>query len=152
MSGEVMKSCLSVLEPSLKKSKIKNIGTIVLGTVKGDMHDIGKNIFKILAVSSGFSVIDLGVDVSSERIEQAVKENNPRIVGFSALLTNTMPEMENIIRNLEVAGLRKNVKIIVGGSPVTREFAAKIGADYRAKDAIDGVNKCNEWVSGGRAI
>jgi len=146
MAGEVMKEGMKVLEPYLRGSEMRKIGKVVIGTVRGDLHDIGKNIVATLLSAAGFEVIDLGVDVSPEKFVEAVKEHNPDIIGMSALLTTTMIEMENVIKALKEAGLRDRVKVIIGGAPITREFAEKIGADAAARDAVEGVNICKSWV------
>ncbi|MFB0559955.1 MAG: B12-binding domain-containing protein [Candidatus Lokiarchaeia archaeon] len=146
MSGEVMKEGMKILEPHLKDAEIKRLGRIVVGTVKGDLHDIGKNIFATLLVAAGFDVIDLGVNVTAEQFVEAVRENKPSILGLSALLTVTMQELGNIIEELEKADLRSQIKIIVGGAPLTEEYAKKIGADTYAPDAVAGVNMCKKWV------
>jgi len=148
MAGETMKEGMKVLEPYLKSEETRSLGKIVIGTVRGDLHDIGKNIAATLLSSAGFEIIDLGVDVSPEQFVDAVKKNKPDIVAMSALLTTTMIEMENTIKALKEAGLRDKVKIIIGGAPITPEYAEKIGADAAAKDAVDGVNICKSWVSG----
>ncbi|KYH40176.1 MAG: corrinoid methyltransferase [Candidatus Bathyarchaeota archaeon B26-2] len=147
MAGETMKEGMKVLEPYLKTGEMKPIGKIVVGTVRGDLHDIGKNIAATLLKSAGFDIVDLGVDVSPEQFVDAVRQNNPDILAMSALLTTTMVEMENTIKALKEAGLREKVKIILGGAPITPEYAKKIGADAAAKDAVDGVNICKSWVS-----
>lgn len=148
MAGEVVREMMKVLEPHMKRGELKRAGRVVIGTVKGDLHDIGKNIVVVLLSAAGFDVIDLGVDVPPEKFVEAVREYKPDIVGMSALLTTTVAEMENVIKALENAGLRDKVKIIIGGAPVTKEFAEKIGADAAAKDAIEGVEICKSWVSG----
>jgi len=147
MAGEVMKEGMKVLEPFLKKGEMKKAGKVVIGTVRGDLHDIGKNIVATLLNAAGFEVIDLGVDVAPEKFVEAVKENKPDIVGMSALLTTTMMEMENVIKALKEAGLRDKVKVIIGGAPITEEYAKKIGADAAARDAVEGVNICKSWVA-----
>lgn len=147
MAGETMKEGMKVLEPYLKTGEMKPIGKIVIGTVRGDLHDIGKNIAATLLKSAGFDIVDLGVDASPEQFVDAVRQNNPDILAMSALLTTTMVEMENTIKALKAAGLREKVKIILGGAPITPEYAKKIGADAAAKDAVDGVNICKSWVS-----
>jgi len=147
MAGEVMKEGMNILEPYLKSGEVKKIGKIVIGTVRGDLHDIGKNIVVTLLNAAGFDVIDLGVDVPPEKFVEAVKEHKPDIVGMSALLTTTMVEMENVIKALKEAGLRDKVKVIIGGAPITREFAERIGADAAARDAVEGVNICKSWIS-----
>jgi len=150
VAAEVVKEGMKIIQPYIKGEGVKAKGKVVLATVKNDNHDIGKSLVATLLSVSGFEVIDLGVDVPTETIVEAVRENHPQILGLSALLTVTMPEMGEVIKGLKAAGLREHVKVIVGGSPVTKEFAEKIGADYRAADAIDGMNKCIEWVGSRR--
>ncbi|MCD6529004.1 corrinoid protein [Candidatus Bathyarchaeota archaeon] len=145
MAGETMKEGMKILEPHLKAGDVKATGRVVVGTVKGDLHDIGKNIVVTLLKAAGFDVIDLGIDVPAEKFVEAVKNNSPDIVAMSALLTTTMTEMENIIKELEKAGLRDKVKVIIGGAPITPDYARKIGADAAAKDAVEGVKICKEW-------
>jgi 5-methyltetrahydrofolate--homocysteine methyltransferase len=146
MAGETMKEGMAVLEPHLKAGDIKSAGKVAIGTVKGDLHDIGKNVVVTLLKAANFEVVDLGVDVSAEQFVDAVKKNKPDIFAMSALLTTTMIEMENIVKSLEKAGLRKSVKIIIGGAPITPEYAKKIGADAAAKDAVEGVRICTKWM------
>jgi len=147
MAGETMKEGLSVLEPHMKPGDMKHIGRVVIGTVEGDLHDIGKNVVITLLTASGFEVIDLGVDVPAEKFVEAVKQYKPDIVAMSALLTTTMVNMAKIIKALEQAGLRGKVKVIVGGAPLTEEYARQIGADAYGRDAVEGVNICKKWVS-----
>ncbi|MBO3769392.1 MAG: corrinoid protein [Thermoproteota archaeon] len=148
VAGEIGKEITQMLKPYLKESEIRKKGKVVIGTVKGDLHDIGKNIFGMMLEAAGFEVIDLGTDVPAEAFVEAVKKNSPDIVGMSALLTVTMGEMENVINALKKAGLRDKVKVIVGGAPITEEFARKIGADAYGKDAVVGVEICKAWVEG----
>ena len=147
MAGEVMKTGMEVLEPHLKATPVGRKGVVVIGTVKGDLHDIGKNIVITLLKSSGFEVHDLGVDVDAQRFVEKVKETNADILALSALLTTTMVEMENVIKALKEASIRDKVKVIVGGAPITEEFASKIGADAFAVDAVQGVQKCKEMIA-----
>lgn len=147
MAGETVKEGMKIIEPYLKSGDIKSAGKVVVGTVRGDLHDIGKNVVATLLKSAGFDVIDLGVDVPAEKFVEAVKENKPDILGMSALLTTTMIEMESVIKALKEADLRDKVKIIIGGAPITEEYAKKIGADAAARDAVEGVNICKSWVS-----
>jgi 5-methyltetrahydrofolate--homocysteine methyltransferase len=147
MAGETMKEGMMVLEPHLKAGDIKIAGKVVIATVRGDLHDIGKNVVVTLMKAANFEIIDLGVDIKAEQFVEAVKEYNPDIVAMSALLTTTMIEMETVVKKLKEAGLRENIKIIIGGAPITPEYAKKIGADAAAKDAVEGVRKCNEWVN-----
>ncbi|HGE72988.1 TPA: cobalamin-binding protein [Candidatus Poribacteria bacterium] len=146
MAGETMKEGMKIIKPYLKGSDLKIAGKVVIGTVRGDLHDIGKNLVVMLLEGSGFSVVDLGVDVQPEKFVEAVREHEPNIVGMSALLTTTMMEMEKVISALKNAGLRNKVKIIVGGAPVTREFAEMIGADAAARDAVEGATICKSWM------
>lgn len=146
MAGETMKEGMSVLEPHLKAGDIKSAGKVIIGTVRGDLHDIGKNVVMTLLKAANFDIIDLGVDISAEQFVEATKDNNPDIIAMSALLTTTMIEMESVIKSLEKAGLRDNVKIIIGGAPITTEYAKKIGADAAARDAVEGVRTCTRWV------
>lgn len=147
VATEVMKEGMNVITPYLKGQTLKKLGTVVMATVEGDLHDLGKNMVTSLLGVHGFEVVDLGIDVPTNRIIAAVKERHPAIVGMSALLTVTMPKMGEVINALKVASLREKVKVIVGGSPVTDEFAVSIGADHRAVNAAEGVKKCAEWMT-----
>jgi len=147
MAGEVMKEGMKVLEPHLQKGEVQTLGKVAVGTVRGDLHDIGKNIVATLLGAAGFDIIDLGVDVTPEQFVEAVRTQKPKIIGMSALLTVTMPEMENVIKELKKAGLRDKVKIIVGGAPLTEDYAKKIGADAYGPNAVAGVNICKKWVT-----
>ena len=141
-AGEIAKTIISeYLEPSLKKSGSERevIGRIVIGTVAGDIHDIGKSLVASMLSMAGFKVIDLGVDVSPDKFVEAVKEHNPEIIGLSALLTTTLPIQWETIRALEENDLRSQVKVIVGGSPVTEDWVREIGADGYGEDAIEAV-------------
>ena len=147
MAAEIVKKSMKILEPHIKGSgKKKNIGKIVIGTAKSDMHDIGKNIVSFFLQAEGFEVIDLGVDVSPEKFVEVVRNEKPDILGISVLITLTMPEVSNTMKALEKANLRNQVKIIVGGAPITQEFIDDIGADAIALNAIDGIKKCKRWV------
>ena len=147
MAGEVMKEGMKILEPHLKETEIKKLGKVVLATVKGDLHDIGKNIVVTLLDAAGFEVIDLGVDVPAEKILETVQMQKPDILAMSALVTTTMPEMENVIKQLKKTGQRRKVKVIVGGAPLTEVYAEIIGADAYGPDALAGVNICKKWIS-----
>jgi len=147
MAAEIVKKSMRILEPHIKGSgKRKNLGKIVIGTAKSDMHDIGKNIVSFFLEAEGFEVIDLGVDVSPEKFVETVRNEKPDILAISALITLTMPEVSNTLKALENANLRNQVKVIVGGAPMTQEFIDDIGADALAVNAIDGVKKCKRWV------
>jgi corrinoid protein of di/trimethylamine methyltransferase len=140
-AAEAMKAAMAVLEPELKRQgeERPSAGTVVLGTTKGDIHEIGKTLVGTLLTANGFQVHDLGVDVPSERFAASVREFNADIIGISALLTTTMRGQKSVVEALERAGLRASVKIIVGGAPVTQRWAKEIGADGYAKDAISAV-------------
>ena len=146
IAGETMKEALEVLEPHLSGRGGPKHGKIVMATVAGDIHDIGKNIFTTLMGAAGFEVIDLGVDVSAEAIVAAVREHSPDILGLSALLTTNLEQFPLIVEMLEKEGLRSMVKIVVGGATVTDEFAKGAGVDALAKSAVEGVNICKAWV------
>jgi corrinoid protein of di/trimethylamine methyltransferase len=146
VAGEIGKEISQMLQPYMKGAEIKKIGKVVIATVKGDLHDIGKNIFGMMLEAAGFEVIDLGNDVSAEAFVDAVRKHKPDIVGMSALLTVTMVEMENVIKELRKAGLRDKVKVIIGGAPITEDYAKRIGADGYGKDAVVGVDICKAWV------
>jgi len=141
-AGEMVKKAVSeYIEPSLKKARMerKPLGKVVIGTVAGDIHDIGKNIVATLLFSAGFEVIDLGRDVPVEEFIKAVKEHKPDVLGLSALLTTTMPVQKEVIEALKKNGLRDKVKVIVGGAPVTAQWAEQIGADGYAENGVAAV-------------
>ena len=135
MSAQAMSMSVEVLKPLLAEGDSSSAGKVIIGTVKGDLHDIGKNLVSMMMESAGFEVIDLGVDVAPEKFVEAIKTHKPTIVGLSALLTTTMPMMKKSIMSIEESGLRDTLKIIVGGAPVNQSFADEIGADGYAPDA-----------------
>jgi 5-methyltetrahydrofolate--homocysteine methyltransferase len=139
-SAEAVGAAMEMLEPHLEGSGIKSKGKILIATVKGDLHDIGKNIVTILLRGAGYTVKDLGNDVEPETIVSAVKEESPEILGLSALLTSTMAYMENTINALKDAGIRDSVKVVIGGAPVSEEFSQKIGADGYGADGFQAVS------------
>lgn len=141
VSAMAMKEALSVLRPVLVDKGIKAIGRVVLGTVQGDLHDIGKNLVGMLLEGAGFEVIDLGIDTPKELFIKATREKNPQLLALSALLTTTMPRMKEVIDILEREGLREQVKVIIGGAPVTQQYADEIGADGYAPDAASAASK-----------
>lgn len=144
-SAEILKTVMKRLEPLLQGVKSgPSAGKVVIGTVKGDIHDIGKNIVITLLRSSGFEVTDLGVDVPAEKFIAALKETGARVLGMSALLNFTYPEMKYVVEEVAKAGLRDRVKIIIGGTPVNEQVQQFTGADYYAGDAIAGVNICKK--------
>jgi 5-methyltetrahydrofolate--homocysteine methyltransferase len=146
MSAEAMQAGLKILRPLLVSSGAQLIGKIVLGTVKGDLHDIGKNLVGMMCEGAGFEVIDLGFNVEPERFVEAIKQHQPQIVGLSALLTTTMRAMAHTIKALEEAGLRDKVKVMVGGAPVDAEFSRRIGADGYGSNAPAGVDLAKRFV------
>lgn len=135
IAARAMQSGLAVLKPELLKSNVRAIGKVAIGTVKGDLHDIGKNLVAMMLEGAGFEVLDLGADVGPEKFVAAVLEQRPNLVAMSALLTTTMPMMANTIQALETAGVRNQVKVIIGGAPVNQSYAEKIGADGFSPDA-----------------
>jgi len=145
-AGSIMNDAIEILRPYLEHEKIIKKGIIVLGTVRGDIHDIGKNIFKMFAEAAGFEVHDLGVDVDPNAFVKALKETGAKILAMSALLTTTILEMKTVIEHLKQAGIRSNVKVLLGGNAVTKEFAKEIGADAAALDAVEGIEICKKWV------
>jgi 5-methyltetrahydrofolate--homocysteine methyltransferase len=146
IAARAMHAAMDVLKPLLAASDVQPVGTVVIGTVKGDLHDIGKNLVAMMLEGGGFNVIDLGVDVSPEKFLQAVREHKPNIVGLSALLTTTMPAMKTTIEALKEAGVRDQVKVIIGGAPVTQRFADEIGADGYAPDAASAVDVARQLL------
>jgi 5-methyltetrahydrofolate--homocysteine methyltransferase len=135
ISARAMQAGLSVLKPELLKANVQAVGKVAIGTVKGDLHDIGKNLVAMMLEGSGFEVLDLGVDVAPAQFVAAVREQAPQVIALSALLTTTMPMMAQTIQELTAAGLREQVKVIIGGAPVNEAFAAQIGADGYSADA-----------------
>lgn len=135
MSAKAMKTGVEVLKPHLAGEEVKKIGTIVIGTVHGDLHDIGKNLVCIMLEGAGFNVVDLGVDVTKEAFVEAAKEHDADIIGLSTLLTTTMCMVEETMEALKEAGLRDSVKVLIGGAPLSQDYADNIGADAFAADA-----------------
>ena len=148
MSARAMKGALEILKPLLKGENSSSLGTIVIGTVKGDLHDIGKNLVVSMLEGCGFDVINLGVDVSTEKFIEAAKENNADIICMSALLTTTMNYMKEVIDAFESAGIRGRVKIMVGGAPVSSVFAEQIGADAYSDNANSAVTVAKSLILG----
>ncbi|MFH1002500.1 MAG: corrinoid protein [bacterium] len=146
LASQAMYGGLELLQPKLIKSGVKAVGKVIIGTAKGDLHDIGKNLVAMMLRGGGFEVIDLGIDVTPEKFLKASQEHQPDIVGISALLTTTMIGMMDVITILKKAGLRNKIKVMVGGAPVTQEFANEIGADEYAPDAASAVEKARELL------
>jgi 5-methyltetrahydrofolate--homocysteine methyltransferase len=140
IAARAMHAGMGVLRPLLAESDVPSTGKYVIGTVKGDLHDIGKNLVKMMLEGAGFETVDLGTDVEPEVFVEAVREHRPQLIGMSALLTTTMVQMKATIEALEEAGLRESVRIMVGGAPVTDAFAKEIGADAYAPDAATAVD------------
>ncbi|MEI8094287.1 MAG: corrinoid protein [Spirochaetales bacterium] len=147
IAARAMNQGTALLKPYLVTAGVKATGKVILGTVKGDLHDIGKNLVRMMMEGKGLEVIDLGVDVSAEKFVAAVHEHKPQIVALSALLTTTMNEMKTVIEALEAAGVRKQVKVMIGGAPITDSFCASIGADAYTADAASAGDKAIELVS-----
>lgn len=147
VAARAMNAGLAKLEPLLVKDGIQPKGSVVIATVKGDLHDIGKNLVAMMLEGSGFEVLDLGVDVSAERFAAAVREHHPQLVGMSALLTTTMIGMKGTIDALKSAGLRQGVGVMVGGAPLTQKYADEIGADLYAPDASSAASRAKQWMS-----
>ncbi|HWM59390.1 MAG TPA: corrinoid protein [Pseudonocardia sp.] len=151
VAGRAMAGALDVLRPLLAETGAQTVGTFLMSTVKGDVHDIGKNLVNIMLEGAGFNVIDLGVQVSPEKVIAGVQEHKPDIVGFSAFLTTTMPMFKANINALNKAGLRDQVIVMVGGAPVTQEYADAVGADGYAADASTAVRRAKELIAARRA-
>jgi 5-methyltetrahydrofolate--homocysteine methyltransferase len=146
IAARAMKECMVILKPLLEETGVKPVGTVLIGTVKGDLHDIGKNLVAMMLQGNGFEVIDLGVDVAPEKFIDTVKESGANLIALSALLTTTMPGMKQTIDALSAAGVRGNVKVMIGGAPVTQKFSDEIGADGYAPDAASAVDLAKALV------
>jgi 5-methyltetrahydrofolate--homocysteine methyltransferase len=149
MAAKAMKAGLEILKPRMVQGATASTGTVVIGTVRGDMHDIGKNLLSIALEGAGFKVLDLGIDVAPEAFVESVKEHQPQVLGLSALLTTTMVAMREVIEAIQEAGLRETVKVMIGGAPVTKEFADEIGADFFGPDSTSGKDFARKAVSEG---
>jgi len=145
IAARAMKMAMEVLEPELVKAGVEPVGKLLIGTVQGDLHDIGKNLVAMMLKGAGFQVIDLGVDVGPEKFVEQVKAANAQLIGMSALLTTTMPGMEKTIKALKKAGIP--VKVMIGGAPVTQDYADRIGADGYAPDAASAVDLAKSLVA-----
>jgi len=146
IAARAMQGALDILRPLLAETGAKPVGTYVMGTVKGDVHDIGKNLVNIMLEGAGFTVYDLGVNVAPEKFVEMINEHEPDIVGFSAFLTTTMPMFKANINALQKAGIRDNVIVMVGGAPVTQEYADAVGADGYAADASTAVRLAKDLI------
>ncbi len=152
ISGRAMTGALELLRPLLVDSGVEKVGTFLMGTVKGDVHDIGKNLVDIMLEGAGFKVIDIGVQVAPDTFVEAIREHKPDVVGFSAFLTTTMPMFKVNIEAIEKAGLRDDVIIMVGGAPVTQEYADVVGADGYAADAASATKRAKELLAQRRPL
>lgn len=147
VSAKAMTIGLGILKPLLAEKNVKPLGRVVIGTIQGDLHDIGKNIVGMLLQGAGFEIIDLGADVHADRFVESAKNESADLVGMSALLTTTMLNMKTVIDGLKEAGFRENVKVIIGGAPVTQAYADQIGADGYATDAATGVDVAKKLLN-----
>jgi 5-methyltetrahydrofolate--homocysteine methyltransferase len=144
IAARAMKGGMEILQPALVKAGVQPLGTVVLGTVKGDLHDIGKNLVGMMLTGAGLKVVDIGTDVPPEKFVEAAKANNAAVCAMSALLTTTMPQMTEVVKALKASGLK--VKAMIGGAPVTQSFADEIGADGYAADAASAADKAKELI------
>ena len=144
IAARAMKGGMEILQPALVKAGVQPLATVVLGTVKGDLHDIGKNLVGMMLTGAGLKVVDIGTDVPAEKFVEAVKTNNAKVCALSALLTTTMPQMTDVVKAFKASGL--NVKTMIGGAPVTQSFADEIGADGYAADAASAADKAKELI------
>jgi 5-methyltetrahydrofolate--homocysteine methyltransferase len=146
IAARAMTTGMKVLEPLLVKAGVKPVATIAMGTVRGDLHDIGKNLVSMMLRGNGFKVLDLGIDVTPEKFVEAAKQEDVKLIGMSALLTTTMPSMKATIDGLQKAGLLGKVKVMIGGAPVTQRYASEIGADGYAPDAASAVDRAKALI------
>jgi corrinoid protein of di/trimethylamine methyltransferase len=147
LCARCMHGAMDIIKPLLSEADAAGLGTYLIGTVEGDLHDIGKNLVSMMLQGAGFQVVDLGTNITSQQFVEAVKEHKPDILGLSALLTTTMPRMEETIQALKEAGIRDQVKIMAGGAPVTQDFIEKIGGDAYGANAASAVDKAKELVA-----
>jgi 5-methyltetrahydrofolate--homocysteine methyltransferase len=152
VAAKAMQQALAILRPAMAGGSFESRGIVMMMTVKGDLHDIGKNLCNIMLEGAGYQVIDLGVNVPADKMVAAIRQNHPSVIGFSALLTTTMPMFKVNIDALAKAGLRDQVKVMVGGAPVTQEFADRIGADGYAADASGAVRVVTRLMQEARAV
>ncbi len=147
IAARAMKAALALLRPQLVAAHVRPAGTVVIGTVQGDIHDIGKNLVGMMLEGAGFEVVDLGTDVPTEKYVQAARERHPDLVACSALLTTTMPRMKDVVNGLREAGLRAETKVMIGGAPITDEYAREVGADLYAPDAASAAACARRLIS-----
>ena len=146
IAARAMKSGMELIRPLLSESGIEPVGTVAIGTVKGDLHDIGKNLVMMMLEGTGFEIIDLGIDVAVDQFISAIETDGAQIIAMSALLTTTMPTMKTVIDEIKEAGLREQVKVMIGGAPITQGYADEIGADGYARDAASGVDVAKQLL------
>ncbi len=146
IAARAMKAGMELLKPLLAQSGIQPVGTVVLGTVKGDLHDIGKNLVGMMLEGAGFKVVDAGIDVSPDKFVDTAKSSNAGVIAMSALLTTTMPMMKNVVEALTLAGLKGKIRTMIGGAPVTQSYADEIGADGYGKDASSAVTVAKQLL------
>ncbi|WP_455279706.1 cobalamin B12-binding domain-containing protein [[Eubacterium] cellulosolvens] len=147
IAGTIMKSASDLLKPHISGDENRYRGKVVIGSAPGDMHDIGKNLVVVSLMGAGFEVVDLGIDVPADKFVQAVKDETPNIIGISALTSTTMMRIGEVIEALKSSSIRDKIKVILGGAPLTDEFAKEVGADACAKDVINGIKICEGWIS-----
>jgi 5-methyltetrahydrofolate--homocysteine methyltransferase len=147
IAAKASQACIDVLRPNMVRANVAPKGKVVIGTVQGDLHDIGKNIVSMTLSAAGYEVLDLGVDVPIQKFIDALKAEKAKILALSCLITTTMASMESTVKAAKEAGLRSQVKIMIGGPPTTDEFARKIGADFRGKDSYEALNKVRVWTA-----
>ncbi len=146
IAARAMKAGMAILKPKLVESGVEPVAKMIIGTVKGDLHDIGKNLVAMMMEGAGFEIIDLGIDVPADKFIQAIKDHQPQIVGMSALLTTTMVQIRENVKAFNDAGVRKDVKVMIGGAPVTQKFTDEVGADGFSPDAASAVDKAKELL------
>jgi 5-methyltetrahydrofolate--homocysteine methyltransferase len=146
IAAKASQNCIDTLKPTLAQANVQPKAKVVIGTVRGDLHDIGKNIVSMTLSAAGYQVIDLGVDVPISKFVEMLKVEQAKILALSCLITTTMPSMEATVKAIKDAGLKKQVKVMIGGPPTTDEFAQKIGADFRGKDSYDALNTTKTWA------
>ena len=147
IAGTIMKAASDIIKPHLSTGQIKYRGKVVIGSAPGDLHDIGKNLVALSLMGAGFEVIDLGIDVPADKYVKAAQSESPDILGISALTSTTMMRIGEVMEALKSAALRDKIKVILGGAPLTEEFAKSVGADACARDVINGIKICDNWVS-----
>ena len=147
IAGTIMKAASDLLKPHLTGGQVKYKGKVIIGSAPGDLHDIGKNLVIVSLMGAGFEVVDLGIDVPADKFVKATKDESPNIIGVSALTSTTMMRIGEVLEALKASSIRDKVKVILGGAPLTEEFAKSVGADAYARDVIDGIKTCEGWVS-----